>query len=406
MPRFEYYATDADGRRVTGDVTAASQADAEQLLAARGLRVEQLDPAELMAPTAGIEADSSADLTEADFLDVATQVADLTNAGLPLASGLRALSEEMSSMSVSARRGLAELSRRLEAGEPLDQAISHMGRRVPPHLAALVQVGLQTGNPGLLMQHYLSYAQMASDLRRRVFLGTVYPLILIFAASAILTFLLTVIVPNFGRIFEDFDTALPAATVGVLALSHFMVNYALPTLVGLVIWVWLLRRLIVTLGGPESWRWVMLRLPLVGPLMQYFAVAKFCHLLALMTESRLQFPTALRLAGNAANDALLSSGAVQLAQDVERGTAPDEALERVEGLPTDLVPVFRWSRKPGLLAEGLHAAGEIYSARARVQASLIAMICEPLILIGVAVLIGGVVLALFLPLFKLLNDLS
>ncbi len=160
-----------------------------------------------------------------DELHEATgQVAALAQAGLPLASGLRALAEEVPSGRV--RRALHALSSRLEAGQSLDAVLGGSTRLIPPPLRALLTAAAGSGNLSLLLDRYLTLARVNRDLRRRLWLTLAYPLVLIVAALGVVAFFVLWLVPQFKDIFEGFGVELPVVTTSLLLIwaVRFMIS--------------------------------------------------------------------------------------------------------------------------------------------------------------------------------------
>lgn len=343
-------------------------------------------------------------LGERDFAEIAGGIGDLARSGLPLVPGLRAMREEIPSRRV--RRALSLLSNRLEQGESLEAALQATGRQVPEHMRGLLEAGVRSGNLALVLEQYLIYTRAGRDMRRRMWFNLGYPVVLIVLMFALAWFMMAVIVPQFREIFEDFGVELPMITELLLFLSSLFSTNGLwiaLAVLGLLVGAWLLARM---LGGSPLVRRALCSIPLIGPPFRYTSLSEFCHLLGILVENHVQLPEALRMAGSGSQDSDLRQGSRLVAGEIERGESPDLAALRVNGFPRELAPVFRWSQQRDAFADALHAAGEIFGARAHVQSTLVAPVLEPVIVIGVAVAMGFMVIALFLPLIKLLNDLS
>jgi type II secretory pathway component PulF len=342
-------------------------------------------------------------MPNSDRDNVAETLAEIAGAGLPLASGLRALSEEVRSRRI--RNSLREISQRLESGESLD-AILRESASIPPHLRGLIQSGVESGNLGMAVQHYLNFARESVDISRVVMLSLCYPLVLVLALGVSGSFLLMWIVPHFKKIFLDFGTELPGFTLAVLTVSDILVESGLwlvggGTAVATVAW------LALTLAGQAALRKRLLNMvPVVGTLFHLASLARFCHMLALLIENQVRLPDALRLTGQSVTDPNIREGCLLLAQQVESGVAMSDAAMTMPHFPLTLVQIFRWEKHRSSFADALHASGEIFTARANIQTGFIGVICEPVLICAVAFLVGGIVIALFLPLIKLLNDLS
>lgn len=403
MSQFRYAAVDAAGRLVTGTVAAASPRDARAELAARGLRISEAAPqTELVELTAADE--PVVELTEADFAEVADRLHDVAQTSLPLGPGLRALAEEAPSRRL--RGALRRISDRLDAGESLPDALAQCGRSVPDHLRGLLEAAVRTGNLGLVMQQYLTFTRTAVDLHRRVWMSFAYPVILMVGLASVVGFLVYLVIPEFKDIFDGFGIELPALTVFLIVVSDFMRNYGAWILAGIALSAILMWQIVGIAGGRAIRARITANLPLIGPMFQFASLARFCHLLSILIEHRVGLPEALRMAGAATHDANLHFGCTILAEEVEHGGRLSDAAATLPHFPPSLVHVFRWERRQDAFADALRAAGESFAARANLQTGLVGVVFEPVLLVGMAVFIGSVIMALFVPLIRLLNDLS
>jgi len=399
MPVFRYTAFDSNDQRVAGNVEAATSEEAVAQLEAGGLRVGTIEPFEVDAAE---EAEES--LSHDEAIEITGRIADVATARLPLASGLRAMSEEVPSRKL--RRFLGDISRRIEAGESLDSIFQEPGAHLPRNLGGLIQAGIQTDQLGMLLEQFLDHEREALDRRRQTLLALAYPVVLVVASGLILFCISLWIVPGFKQIFEDFGVELPGMTLLAFLFADFVLAFGIwvfPLLVLLGVMAWAVIR---QGGGRRLWRRLIWLTPLFGPLVRYSALSSFCHYLAMLVDHRVQLPKALRLAGLAANDAVLASAGQALSARVEEGEPIEQAVSPIAEFPSELLHVFRWANEPAAFRDALYAARQTFDIRARYQSTLIANICEPVAVLGTAMCVGFVILALFMPLVKLLNDLS
>ena len=147
-------------------------------------------------------------------------------------------------------------------------------------------------------------------------------------------------------------------------------------------------------------------IPLIGTSSRNSSLSTFCHLLASLVENRVSMTAALRVAGIGSRDADIEQSALQLAAEVEQGARLDEAASTRRQFPMNLLHVFRWSNREETFPEALHAAGEVFEGQARIQAGLVALVVEQFALIGIALSVGFIVIALFMPLIQMLNEMG
>jgi type II secretory pathway component PulF len=400
MPAYEYWAMTEIGDTVSGKITAASPDAASHLLTLRGWTVRRLE--ELAEPAPPVAEPTT--LSDDDFVTVADQLETITAQRLPLVASLRTLVEEAPRPRL--RHAVNRVIAALDEGRSLEEALGGLRSAVPKRMAILFEHSAHAGRLPFLIQQAVEQFRMTAELRRRVIVNLTYPLILLLLAAVICGAFLLVIVPGFKKMFEDFDTSLPSLTVLLIAVSDLLVNYAVILVFallagGAIIAVILFR------SEEANWRHSILRrIPFVGGLFRAASLSGFCRMLAVLVDSGYSLIDAFRIAAAANDDARLSASAQSITADLERGISPVDAVRVSEAFPREMLPVFRWADQKGLFIEALRGAADIYAARSQMNSGVFAVVLEPVVMFGVASTIGLILLALFLPLIKLLNDLA
>ncbi|MBC7821422.1 MAG: type II secretion system F family protein [Planctomycetaceae bacterium] len=419
MLRFGYRATDENGLEVEGDLSAPSIDVARQELAHRGWQVIELSameregeaPAEPFVSHVPGSAGASpspdlplGNLGGSDAEMLAGQMANVTGAGLPLSAGLRALSEEVPSHRV--RRWLRAISDRLERGQSLGAVAREAEGAWPRYFLAMLFAGQRTGKLPMLLNECVVNLRTTAEVRRELWVSMAYPAMLIFAAWQLLSFLASTILPQFRDIFMDFGTELPGITVAILAWSDVMRFFAWWALPALIVVIWLAWIFSEPLGY-ERWRDALVsHIPLFGEARRSAALGEFSRLLSMLVRYEVGLPEAVRLAAGSVRDVDLREACFELSTRVQAGESLSEAATQIGQFPRELVHLFRWADRGEDFAEGLQNAGEVLSAQSRVHAHTLAIVCEPAVTITIGISVGFTVIALFMPLVKLLNDLS
>jgi type II secretory pathway component PulF len=365
--------------------------------ARRGEESKSSDMAELMGSHTEIDR-----LTTGEAAELSTRIADLTGAGLPLSQGLRALGAELPRGRL--RRSMNELAQTLEMGVPLDQAVEAEGKRVPPHLRGLVVAGMRTGRLGDLLSRFSAFSQIGTELKRALWLSLAYPALTVTVASALFIFVCVVLITQFEAIYADFGIPLPGITVALIAIARIVRSVWIPLIFlgGGSLVAWVAARVFLTRSARRS---LAGRLPLLGPVWRATSLAEFCHLLALLLESGLPLPEALRLTGQGVQDAEFDVSCGVVAQRVESGRSLAQAMGERRLFPAGLPRLLLWAEGQKSLTDVLHIAGSIFEARARSQATFVGWVMTVLCLFPVLSIVL-VVPALFIPLFTLISKLS
>ena len=404
MTRFRYRATDEVGQTVEGDLSAPSIDVARQELAHRGWQVIELTAVEASAPSSARQDLPFEKLSGADAELLAGQMANVTGAGLPLSAGLRALSEEVPSFRV--RRWLLAISERLDRGQSLGSVASEAEGSWPRYFLAMLFAGQRTGKLPTMLNECVVHLRTTAEVRRQLWVAMAYPGVLILAAWLLLSFLATWLLPQFKGIFLGFGVELPAITSAIIAWSDAMGVLGCWFLPAMVVAAWLAWIASDWLGWERSRDALVSRIPLFGEARRSAALGEFCRLLSLLVKYEVGLPEAVRLAAGSVRDTDLREACLELATRVEAGESLTEAATGVGRFPQDLLHLFRWADRGDDFSEGLQNASEVLSAQSRVHSHTLAIVCEPAVTIAVGVTVGLTVIALFMPLVKLLNDLS
>ncbi|MEX0729092.1 MAG: type II secretion system F family protein [Planctomycetaceae bacterium] len=307
------------------------------------------------------------------------------------------------------RRSFARLSQCLQSGETLEAALAHESRDIPAYFQRLLAAPVASEKLGLLTQRYIQHCQRDQDIFRQIVGSLIYPTILLAFTCGIIYFALSWAVLPFKEIFMDFGTELPWITVRLISLADAVTGslWRLLLVLGIVVilaitaWYSLLLP-----GGAAGRRYAFNSIPAIGTVFRYGSLARFCDLLALFVEFAVPLPEALRLSGEGSRDSSLRSAGEQLARSAENGVPLADAAKKQPEFPPLAAHVFRWEHRQSAFAEGLEAAADVFAARTQLQSSLLRVVLEPVVFSFIAVTVGFLLIALFAPLIKLLNDLS
>ncbi|WP_406701011.1 type II secretion system F family protein [Singulisphaera sp. Ch08] len=338
-----------------------------------------------------------------DVTQLTGHIASLTIAGLPLASGMRALGEEIPRRRL--RSVLNRLADQLEAGASLETAIGQQGDRLPAHLRGLVVAGARSGKLGEVLSRFAGYANIGSDLKRSLWMQLPYPIFTIALASVVFGFVCVVLVTGFAQIFQDFGMPIPFLTLVVFKVANAVERVWLPLLQGVIglFTLGLLVSLVVRADVRRSLAWVI---PLIGPVWHLSDLAEFSHLLALLVESEIPLREALPMAGAAVRNSEIASGSKQAAQEISEGRPLALALARPSLFPSGFTRIIDWAEKHQGLPEALHMAGEMFESQARSQASFVGTVCSILATWSIICSVVVVVAAIFIPMISLITRLS
>src|SRR4051812_21578234 len=287
MPLFQYKALQANGAVAEGQLEAAGRQEAFRHMEGLGLRPVTLTEKAVKAATngSGLPAalsslpfgKKSGKVTPRELENFTRLLSSLLAAGVPLSRALVILYKEASNPGATAK--WKEIHDLVVDGMSLADAMGKSSETFPRVYTAMVQAGETGGFLDLVLAQIADFQAREKELKSKVMTAMLYPTILLVLAIAVLIFLLTFFIPRFQSIFTGFCAALPLPTQIVLGASHVIRSYGLFVLAGLVTLVLLVRNWFTSEQGRRVWEKIILRSPIVGPLVAEFAMARFCRML-------------------------------------------------------------------------------------------------------------------------------
>lgn len=396
LNQFDYTAQCKSGAAIRGSLEAQDGAAATESLHAMGLCNIDVRPADRPLPRGSLSAD--------DFVFFNEQLASLADAGMCLDEGLRELGKDTHSRRL--RRVLEAVADDVRQGQPLDRAIEIHAPQMPALYSRVVRAGIKTGRLSGTLLNLSHHLRLVAETRRLLAEAITYPVIVLFLAFGVFCAVLLFVVPQFVDVFMDFGVRLPALTMAMISLSR-----GLPQLLqigGLLIalMVLLLLGLRYSANG-RAWRERMIMaIPILGSMIRHSIGARFLRALAFAVDSGMPLPEALRLSAGATGSPGLLKEVGEVALRVERGSRLDEACRGARLVPALFGYFATVNSDISTLRDGLIQLSKAYEARAlSVQSSLRSWVA-PLAMLGVGLVIGVLVVALFMPLVQLIQSVS
>jgi type II secretory pathway component PulF len=340
-----------------------------------------------------------ASITPAESAELAARLQVLAKSGLPLEGGLRALAEEVRSGRLAGV--LCCLAERLEDGEPLEAAIAAADCRLPVVLRGLIVAGIHSGRLPEVLEQFTAMDCRRQELRRRIAMTFAYPALLLGIIALMLILFGTFVTAEFGKIFRDFGTPLPAITelyIKYSAVAGWTV-FALAAAAVLVPLAAAFLRLGSWLGRVLSF------IPVLGPIVRHERYVQFARLMATLLEAQVPLPHALNLTAMAMQGTMLAGQCAATSAAVGVGIPVDEALFNA-GFLDSLTCFVSWGQSNNSLADAFTAAAECFDARTSSQTALLNLIVLPLAYLFIITFVGFSVLALFMPFLSLITTLS
>ena len=403
MPAYAYEALDAQGATQKGLIDADTARAARSLLRARALVPMSVEPA--MAAEGGKGTGLNMTLWGGQVFNATTlavwtrQLAGLVAAGLPLERALAALAEEADKD--EQRRLVASLRAEVNAGSAFARALDQHPKEFSRIYTAVIAAGEQSGQLGTVLERLADDLEESEGLKNKLFAASLYPAIVSLAAVIIVVFLLSYVVPQVASVFASSKRALPILTVVMLAISGFVRNYWWLLFGGLlagIIGVVLARRQPdLRMRMDAGW----LRLPLVGKLARGYNAARFASTLAMLAGAGVPILRALQTAAETLSNQAMRADALDALVLVREGAPLASAIASKKRFPPLIAMFARLGEQTGQLPTMLQRAAKQLSSEVQRRALHLATILEPLLILGMGVMVMLIVLAVLMPIMQL-----
>jgi general secretion pathway protein F len=399
MPAFEYVALDPTGRRHRGALEGESGGHVRQLLRDRGLTL--LDIAEIERRRESPAAPSlfGPRIGLARLALVTRLLGTLIKSGLPLDDALTAVAEQADDATV--RRVFLRVRSGVLEGQGLAASMQDCGAVFPDIYLATIGAGEQTPHLDLVLDRLADYLEEQQQLRQKITVAMLYPLVLTVTAALIVTGLLTYVVPEVTRVFERMDRELPALTRALIAVADYVRDYGAYTFAALVLGALLAR---AACRRPAVAAWLARRLlaaPLIGRLIRETNSARFARTLSILLGSGVSMLDALRITSRALTSAPLRDAIAAATARVREGMSLAQALRQTGQLPQLTLHLIASGEASGTLERMLDTAARSHErAVQNLVATLLALV-EPALILTMGVTVLLIVVAIMLPIFDL-----
>jgi type IV pilus assembly protein PilC len=397
MAEFLCKVADGSGKVFYQVEPAESVTEARQKLSDRGLFVYNVRPrAGMLGQAFGQRRQKSVD--GGDFLVFNQQLNTLIKAGIPILKALDLLSERAAAAKL--RPVLTEVRRLVREGTPLSEALEQQGV-FPKVYTVSILAGEKSGNLSGVLEYYITYQRVTTGFRKKLIATLIYPIMLIVAATGIVTYLVSSVIPKFAGLYSDLNITLPQATRILIAVTVTYRSYLLGTigtlaLVALALFAWAQSD-----QGAMAMERIRMRLPLIGETVTKFQFAQFCRTLSTLLSGGTPLVQAMETAGGAIHSRLVSSAVMQSANLVKEGQSLHSSLASTKLVPDLALEMVEVGEASGSLSIMLASVAEFYEDDVNTHLANMVAFIEPAILIFMAIVIAFILVALYLPMFSL-----
>jgi len=401
MPVFTYKGTNRSGATVSGEMNANNKAELQQLL-----RRQQITPTRMSEKGKEFNLPTFGGGVNAKELAIFTrQFSVMIDAGLPLVQCLEILATQQENKMF--QKVLTGTRTAVEGGSTLSAAMKQYPKVFDPLYTNMVEAGETGGILDTILQRLSSYIEKNVKLQRAVKSALVYPVGVLSIAAGVITLLLWKVVPIFATLFAGLGVDLPLPTKIVIALSHFVGSiFGFLIFVGIIAGIFGIKVWYGTPGGRMVIDTIILKLPVLGILMRKIAVARFTRTLGTLISSGVPILEGLDITARTSGNAVIEKALTQVRKSLEEGKSLTEPLKESEVFPGMVTQMIAVGEQTGAMDAMLQKIADFYEEEVDAAVKDLLTALEPIMIVFLGLVVGGVVISMYLPLFSLIGKLS
>ena len=430
MPKYDYTALDSRGKETKGSIEVGSQNEAIGRVKEMGLfptKIVEADRAQEksagkkakakpVAKAGGKKKGGGMNLEiKIPFLSgkvkpkvlttFTRQLATLVDAGLPLLRGLRVLEKQERNSTL--KKILGELALAIEGGSTFSEALAQHPKVFNRLFVNMVKAGELGGVLEVVLKRLAEFSEKAQKIKGKIKAALFYPVAVLFVAMGILLLLLMWVIPQFKEVFKGMDIKMPWFTLKVLAISDTVKDHFLPVMGGVAVAVAIFLVIIKkTKFGRYFWDKFKLKMPPMGPVISKVAISRFSRTLGTLVSSGVPILQALMIVKETAGNIIVADAVIKVHESVKEGETITAPLEASRVFPPMVVSMVDVGEQTGALPEMLLKIADTYDEEVDNAVSAMTSLLEPIMIIFLAIVVGSIVIAMFLPLIAMITQMS
>ena len=401
MPNFSFKGTTRSGEQIAGERVAENRG-----ALAFALRKEQVMLTEAQEKKAGswTNFDFGGNASGKDLAVFTRQFSVMIDAGVPLVQCLEILGDQQEKKKF--KTVIQTVQRDVESGANLADSMKVHSKVFDDLYTNMVAAGEAGGILDTIFQRLAVYIEKAVKLKRAVQSAMVYPIAVILIAAGVITLILWKVVPQFTILFESMNVDLPLPTRIVIGASKFVGSYGIFIGIGLGILLFLFRSYYRTQKGRYTVDGMMLRMPIIGPLLRKIAVARFTRTMSTLIASGVPILDGLEITAKTSGNAIVEEAIFKVKRSIEEGRTIVEPLKECKVFPAMVVQMVGVGEQAGALEQMLTKIADFYEEEVDAAVGDLMTAMEPAMIVVLGTVVGGIVISMYLPIFTLVSQLS
>ena len=393
---FQWQGVNRKGKKVSGELSAGSILELKAQLRKQGVTPGRVK--KKAKPLFGLGGDKA--ITPSDIAVFTRQVATMLGAGVPLVQSIEMIGKGHSNGNV--QKLLGDVGIKLQSGIPLSECLRDHPKYFDSLYCDLVQSGEQSGALETIYDRIATYKEKAEILKSKIKKAMTYPIAVLIVAAIVTSILLIFVVPVFKEIFDGFGAELPGFTLLVLAISAFMQSYWYIGLGAVFAAIFLFKKAhLKSQTFRDSVDKKILKLPVVGDILEKAAVARYARTLSTTFAAGVPLPDALESAAGAAGNAVFRDAILEIRSEVTSGMQMNLAMRNCNIFPDMVIQMVAIGEESGAVDDMLAKVAIVYEQQVDDAVDNLTALLEPMIMAVLGVVIGGLIVAMYLPIFQI-----
>ncbi len=405
MPNFTYKARNNSGKLIDGNVEADSAHAVAQMLNNRGLIPIHIEVAkqntDLLEQFTYWRA--LRDLNINDLILFSRQMHSLTKAGVPLTRAINSLAD--SSRNIALRLALFSISRQLESGQSLSQAMAQHDKIFPMLLISIINVGETTGGLEQAFLQISHYLEREKETEVRIKSALRYPGMVLIAISIAMVIVNIYVIPAFKGVFDNMGAQLPWQTKLLMAISDFFVNYWPYLLGGVFAVALIIAKYLESPDGLKLWHKLMLKIPAVGSIIHRATMERFSRSFAMILSSGVPLIQGIAIVSQAVGNTYIGSKLYRMRIGIEKGDSISRMARSIGLFPPLVIQMILVGEESGNIADMLNEVADFYEGEIDAELKNLSSVIEPFLIVVIGVMVLGLALGIFLPMWELSTNI-
>lgn len=388
MTAFKYVAVDADGKKVRAKADAVNQDSLRNELEARQLRVTKISRRRSFTE---IEI-TKRKVPRADIMHFSRQVAAFVRAGIPLVEALETVRESASNERL--QEILTETAELIQVGVPFSDALDRHRDVFPTYYIGILRSAEITGRLDTVLEQLAGYIERDMEARQKIRSALTYPLVIFVMSIITVIILVAYVLPKFVEFFKEFDAELPTITKVLLDAARFLENWWWAIAAGFLVLALVLWRIDRTPGGRRRRDRFVLRLPVIGEVVRYNVIERFCRIIASMMQAGVPLPEAMQAAIDGTNNLVYAEALAEVRDQMLEGDGMARPVLATGLFPPAATQMIRVGEETGTLDAQMDAAADFFAKELDYKLARLTALAEPVVIVVMGVIVGFVAVAL------------